>query len=217
MNTTAAVAGSGITKFNQVSLTNDRTPKTRRKPYGDNKVNERLNKIKNSFIDTSVKRKAEYSSNVSKSFEYIHPAKQGSKISVVPIKNNCHINRYLYETKSGFNKALELFNRSRCFYISGKWLTKGPFFECKGAIRVSQRMCSRCFDSNKLATKTDLYYVDLTERVHNRTILCHGCLGFLLKEEVGCNDKEVKQKLNFLKSEQSDSITFAQINHAHHL
>ena len=219
MNTTAAVAGSGITKFNRVcsTVTNDGTPKTRRKPYGDNKVNERLNKIKNALIDTSVKHKGEYSSNVSKSFKHIYPAKQGSKMSVVPIKNNCHIKRYLYDTKSGFNKALELFNRSRCFHISGKWLTKGPFFECKGAIRVSQRMCSRCYDSNKLATKTDFYYVDLTERVQNRTILCQGCLGFMLKEEVGCNDKEIKQKLNFLKSEQSDSITFLQINHTHHL
>ena len=220
MNTTAAVAGSGMTKFNRVcsTLTNDGTPRTRRKPYGDNKVNERLNKITNALIDTSMNCKAEYSSNVSNSFKHIYPAKQGRKISVVPvIKNNNHIKKYLYETKSSFNKALELFNRSRCIHINGKWLTKGPFFECKGAIRVSQRMCSTCYDSNKLATKTDLYYVDLNERVHNRTILCHGCLGFLLKEEVGCNDKEIKQKLNFLKSEQNDSITFLQINHERHL
>ena len=77
MNTTAAVAGSGITKFNRVcsTVTTDGTPKTRRKPYGDNKVNERLNKIKNALIDTSVKNKGEYSSNVSKSFEHIYPAK----------------------------------------------------------------------------------------------------------------------------------------------
>ena len=114
--------------------------------------------------------------------------------------------RYLYETKRDFDRALELFNRKHCCEVNNMWATVGSFFECKGALRVVQRMCTRCRDGYKLKTITDLYYVDLTERTRERTVLCHGCIGKIVVDEVGVNDTEIKATLKHLRHKQKLGI-----------
>jgi len=114
--------------------------------------------------------------------------------------------RYLYDTKGLFNHALEVFNRLQCHKFQGGWKTHGPFFECKGAIRVSQRMCTRCRDVDKLITRTDLYYVDMTERIKERTVLCHGCLGIILKRYIGSNENQILDALKYYRKAQKTGI-----------
>ena len=66
------------------------------------------------------------------------------------MKRSTAVRRYLYDSKRFFNKALELFNRLQCIKTNGGlWRSQGPYFECKGAVRVALRMCLRCRDSYK--------------------------------------------------------------------
>ena len=193
MNTTvAAVTANGKYSLVSTAPTNEATPKTRRKSFSDRIRNGKLGKIKNTLIDLLVYKNRDPENKVNIALS----------ANVQKFTNN----RYLYETTHGFRNALELFNRSKCVQRNDAWVSKGPFFECKGAVRVRQRLCSRCHDLYKISTKTDIYYIDLTERLHNRTILCHGCLGFILREQVGCNDEDIKQKLRTLKTKQSKGI-----------
>ena len=114
--------------------------------------------------------------------------------------------RYFYERKQTFHNALELFNRSHCFEENDLWQSRGYFFECKGPIRVIQRMCTRCRDVDKPRTKTDLYYVDLAERFRERTVYCHGCLGRILHDYVGTNATLIEKQLQRLRLKQKDGI-----------
>lgn len=114
--------------------------------------------------------------------------------------------RYFYERRETFNNALELFNRNHCFLENNTWQSRGHFFECKGPIRVIQRMCTRCRDVDKPRTKTDLYYVDLGERNRERTILCHGCMGKILHQNVGTNGILIKKQLKKLRHRQQSGI-----------
>ena len=123
------------------------------------------------------------------------------------IKRNTAIRGYLYDSKGSFNKALELFNRLQCIKTNdGVWRSQGPYFECKGAVRVALRMCLRCRDSYKQIGRTDLYYVDKTERLRERTILCHGCMGFILLDCVGGDQKQIKQTLEYYRKRQGQAI-----------
>ena len=194
MNTSTVAAATANGKFSLISTapTNDATPKTRRKSSSDRIRNGRLCKIKNTIIDLFVYNDRDPKNKVNIAL----------RANVQKFTNN----RYLYKTNRGFTNALELFNRSKCVQHNDTWVSKGPFFECKGAVRVRQRLCSRCHDLYKISTKTDMYYIDLTERLHNRTILCHGCLGFILREQVGCNDQDIKQQLRTLKTKQSNGV-----------
>jgi len=114
--------------------------------------------------------------------------------------------RFFYDKKETFRDALELFNRSYCFLENGVWQSRGCFFECKGPIRVIQRMCTRCRDIDKPRTKTDLYYVDLAERFRERTILCHGCMGRILFQQVGTKINHIQKQLNRLQRRQECGI-----------
>lgn len=190
--TVAAVTANGKYSLISTAPTNDAAPKTRRKSFSDRIRNGRMGKIKNTLIDLLV-----YSDG---------DPKNKANIALSANVQKFTSSRYLYRTNRGFANALELFNRSRCFQRNHVWVSKGPFFECKGAVRVRQRLCSRCHDLYKISTKTDMYYIDLTERLRNRTILCHGCLGFILREQVGCNDEDIKQQLQTLKTKQSNGV-----------
>ena len=114
--------------------------------------------------------------------------------------------RYFYERKQTFQNALELFNRSHCFEENDTWQSRGYFFECKGPIRVMQRMCTRCRDVDKPRTKTDLYYVDLAERFRERTVYCHGCMGRVIHDFVGANATLIEKQLKELRMKQKDGI-----------
>lgn len=52
----------------------------------------------------------------------------------------------------------------------------------------------------------DLCYVVLTERSRNRAVLYHGCIEFILKENVGYSDKEKMRRLKLLQQEQRGGI-----------
>ena len=115
--------------------------------------------------------------------------------------------RYFYDKKKTFKKALELFNRTHCHLIDGAWISQNYFFECKGPIRVVQRMCTRCRDCDKPKTKTDLYYVNMVEKNRRqRTIYCHGCMGKVLQQEVGTNTNIIEQKLFKLRLQQKPGV-----------
>ena len=114
--------------------------------------------------------------------------------------------RFFYDKKETFKAALELFNRSNCFLENEVWQSRGCFFECKGPIRVIQRMCTRCRDIDKPRTKTDLYYVDLAERFRERTVLCHGCMGRILCQHVGTKINQIQKQLVELRRKQECGI-----------
>ena len=80
----------------------------------------------------------------------------------------------------------------------------GDVYECKGAVRVSQRMCTQCRDGNKPKTSSDLYYVDLTERCHVRTVLCHGCMSKILFRNIGNEHTDIKRQLRKIREEQKE-------------
>lgn len=114
--------------------------------------------------------------------------------------------RYFFEKKQTFQNALELFNRSHCVEEQGMWNSRGYFFECKGPIRVIQRMCTRCRDVDKPRTKTDLYYVDLGEKYRERTVYCHGCMGRVLHDYVGTDHILIETQLKRLRDLQRSGI-----------
>lgn len=120
-------------------------------------------------------------------------------------KTNANL-RFLYDRDETFKYALELFNRSHCFFENGCWQSNENFFECKGAIRVVQRMCTRCRDIDKPRTKTDLYYVNLAEHHRERTIFCHGCMGRIVSMLVGTSFPVIKKQLKKLRKRQQSGI-----------
>lgn len=145
---------------------------------------------KDDLLSISTRDEKSYQNNL---YEYEHITKHNESNLVY---------RFLYDTKKGFNYALELYNRSQCAKMNEIWKTHGPFYECKGALRVVQRMCTRCRDSDKPKTKTDLYYVDLTERIRERTILCHGCMGRVLLQHIGTDDGNNRKRLSAWRKKQ---------------
>ena len=157
------------------------------------------------WIDQQKDSLLPVSSNERKQHNY-----QGSPINDHPYtisrRRTTNFNkRCLYETKASFSNALELYNRSQCREIERVWESQS-FFECKGAIRVVQRMCTCCRDSDKRKTKTDLYYVDLTERTKERTILCHSCMGRHLNQHVGKDNEIINKELQRYRQLQTRGI-----------
>ena len=119
--------------------------------------------------------------------------------------------KYVFDSKTVFDKALELYNRTHCCKVDDIWLTVGSFFECKGPIRTVQRMCTRCHDIKKPKTKTDLYYVDLTERTKHRTVLCHGCMEVVIYREVGKDEHQLTKYLKDLRKQQKIGVAVIQL------
>ena len=113
---------------------------------------------------------------------------------------------YKYKNKSTFALSLELFNRVHAELIDRVWTAKLVFFECKGAVRVTQRACSLCGDVNKQATKSDLYFVNMAEICKDRTVLCQGCISRIVYNYCGDFNTANQNKLNYLRIKQRNGI-----------
>ena len=106
-----------------------------------------------------------------------------------------------------FQERLELFNRCHAKLKQGLWQADRIYFECKGELSVSQRMCTKCRDSYKESTTTDFYYVNLAEVAHERTILCYGCMETMVKESLDNNRlSNISEELNRLRNLQRNEI-----------
>ena len=121
-----------------------------------------------------------------------------------------NVTKYVFKTKNDFEESLEVYNRMNCDKVNGIWLNTKSFYECKGAVRVITKMCTRCYDAQKPRTKTDLYYVDLTEKTMYPTILCHGCMGWILVEKLGDDGHKIKNQLRMLREQQNEGIAILQ-------
>ena len=103
-----------------------------------------------------------------------------------------------YPDEKVFNAALELYNkqmengRYRSSSGSKKW-------ECKGKIRVSFQLCILCKDVGKVRSEMDTYYLNILEVRKYRTILCKGCLGYILHKHFGNALSEIETHLDEYK------------------
>jgi len=70
--------------------------------------------------------------------------------------------------------------------IGGKKYMKVQRWECKGEIQACFQLCVSCRDVGKMKNYRESYYLDVLEVSKYRTILCKSCLGYLLKQTVGC-------------------------------
>ena len=123
--------------------------------------------------------------------------------------------RFYYRSNETFNEALELNNRIGCSFVAipgdnRRWVSNKPFYECKGKVKVTQRLCCRCRDSGKSKQSTDTYYIDIAEVCQDRTVYCRGCMGRILYTNVGTVKEEISRKLMRLRRMQQDGIFIQQ-------
>lgn len=114
---------------------------------------------------------------------------------------------YFYPTSKMFSVALEVLNR-RCI----QKITKDEsdeandtwhcdyHWEYKGKVTAGQQLCISCRDVGKARSMLEKYYMDTVELKCERSILCHGCMGHILKEQVGDDCDKLQMELtNFQK------------------
>ena len=82
--------------------------------------------------------------------------------------------RYYYRNIETFRQLLKEYN--------AKGIEKEGPLEFAAWANVAVKMCSVCGDGGKKKSKSDQYYVYPKEKAHSRTILCHGCVGFRLRQ-----------------------------------
>ena len=92
----------------------------------------------------------------------------------VPSSTNFYTKRFYFDDAKKFKHLLMIFNHSEAAMYKS--------FQCVGYANVAMQLCTSCGDSGKHKRDKDRYYVDINEITKNRTILCHGCIGYLLKE-----------------------------------
>ena len=83
------------------------------------------------------------------------------------------IKRSYYNDNRKFRQLLDVFNLKM---VEDKGILKNA-----GPLNVSLKMCSSCGDSGKMKGKMEDYFMYLDEKVHSRTILCLGCVGYYLE------------------------------------
>ena len=105
-----------------------------------------------------------------------HNRNHGKSIRKIPYKavnNDVFSRRYYYSDIDRFEELLNIYNQEN--------VEKNGPIECVGHVNTSMKMCSVCGDTGKSTLRKDRYYVIAKEVAQNRTILCHGCVGFKLK------------------------------------
>nr|XP_047141922.1 uncharacterized protein LOC100200907 [Hydra vulgaris]XP_047141923.1 uncharacterized protein LOC100200907 [Hydra vulgaris]XP_047141924.1 uncharacterized protein LOC100200907 [Hydra vulgaris] len=109
-----------------------------------------------------------------------------------------------------FKESLELFNRFHCKFTEGLWRADKVYFECKGDLSVTLRMCTKCRDLGKDNTKTDQYYINTPEVARERTILCYACMHTMINEFLDKNKiADVPEELNRLQKLQTNEISIS--------
>lgn len=82
---------------------------------------------------------------------------------------------YYFEDVKEFRRTLKSFNESN------KGDAASAHFTGVGYANVRLRFCSSCFDANK-TLPLDLYFINRLQKSVNRTVLCLGCLGSILRK-----------------------------------
>ena len=101
-----------------------------------------------------------------------------------------------YPDERVFNLALELFNKKMGTSQESSTSSNVPVkWEWKGKIRASFQMCILCKDVGKVRSQSETYYLDVLEIRKYRTILCQGCLGYILHKYVGNSMDEIEAEL----------------------
>ena len=106
-----------------------------------------------------------------------------------------------YPDERTFKAALDLFN-IQTKQSSSSSSTTPQKWECKGKIRASLQLCVLCKDIGKRKSQIDAYYLDVMEVKQYRTILCKGCLAYVLHRHVGCSLSDIEKKLKELLSKE---------------
>ena len=86
---------------------------------------------------------------------------------------------YYYPTENHFTNALECYNEQ--LQHSDGETNSAKRWECKGEIQASFQLCILCKDIGKPKSYKEKYFLNVNEIKQNRTILCKGCLGYLMK------------------------------------
>ena len=110
--------------------------------------------------------------------------------------------RCYFEEHRHFRRKLKAFNQSPnqtvCALIRKNNTESGNarhHFRSTGFANVRIKMCTRCADERK-SSSMERYYVDVNEKAQQRTILCYGCLGMLLKFHEDNHTKEGENEIN---------------------
>lgn len=82
--------------------------------------------------------------------------------------------RYYFEDVKDFRNALHSFNKCK------EGSARSAYFTSVGYANARLRFCTSCLDVNK-KLPLDLYFINQTQRSVERTILCLGCLGSMLR------------------------------------
>ena len=79
--------------------------------------------------------------------------------------------------------------------IRGIFSTGYQKWEYKGEVKVSLQLCAMCYDVGKVKSHMEQYYIDVLEVRKYRTILCKGCLAYVLWVHVGNCLSEIEDML----------------------
>ena len=110
-------------------------------------------------------------------------------------KNHLKSFHSYYSSNETFNTALEEFNQKMEESCSAPGSSMAPQrWECKGKVRVSFQLCVMCKDVGKVRSETDTYYLDVLEIEKYRTILCKGCLAYLVHKKIGSSIYVIEKK-----------------------
>ena len=80
------------------------------------------------------------------------------------------------------------------------------FSNAKELYVLLNKCVTKCFDMNKPKRKSDLYYMDLTEKLKYPTIYCHSCLSWILFQEVGTDEVQIKESLKEFRKKQRGGV-----------
>ena len=91
-----------------------------------------------------------------------------------------------YPNEVVFQAALDLYNKQMEEMNENPSCSKSPQrWEYKGQIRASLQLCVLCKDIGKAKSFKEKYYLNVLEVKKYRSILCNGCLGYILCKHVG--------------------------------
>lgn len=110
-----------------------------------------------------------------------------------------------YPDEKVFKAALELYNKQMESSHQGGSSRGAQRWECKGEVRASFQLCVLCKDIGKVRSESEKYYLDVMEVRKYRTILCKGCLGYILHKHVGSCLTRIEEKLREYKVETKDT------------
>ena len=81
------------------------------------------------------------------------------------------------------------------------------FYECKGKMKASLKVCTSCRDVEKERVAFDWYYIDLVEISQQRRVRCRKCMYALLKRNVHGSNEHLLEELKELRDEQSCGVS----------